>query len=105
MWAQPKAERLRRAQGALAQTPSYVLVHAQIPASKELRSEKGNKFVTVQALFGNIIVEKLVLVSLQSGYLFIQTDKTIYTPGSTGQGAGEWLHGQGQGASGGAGPH
>lgn len=80
-------------------------VTIKIPASKELRSEKGNKFVTVQAQFGNIVVEKLVLVSLQSGYLFIQTDKTIYTPGSTGQGAGEWLHGQGQGASGGAGPH
>ncbi|KAF7475562.1 Hypothetical predicted protein [Marmota monax] len=29
------------------------------------------------------MVEKVVLVSLQSGYLFIQTDKTIYTPGST----------------------
>lgn len=58
-------------------------VTIKIPASKELRSEKRNKFVTVQAQFGNIIVEKLVLVSLQSGYLFIQTDKTIYTPGST----------------------
>ncbi|KAI5223604.1 complement C3 [Manis pentadactyla] len=58
-------------------------VTIKIPASKELRSEKGNKFVTVQAAFGNTQVEKVVLVSLQSGYLFIQTDKTIYTPGST----------------------
>lgn len=40
----------------------------------------------VQAAFGNDPVEKVVLVSLQSGYLFIQTDKTIYTPGSTGKG-------------------
>ncbi|XP_032025330.1 complement C3 [Hylobates moloch] len=59
-------------------------VTIRIPANKEFKSEKGhNKFVTVQAAFGAQVVEKLVLVSLQSGYLFIQTDKTIYTPGST----------------------
>ncbi|XP_024424671.2 complement C3 [Desmodus rotundus] len=58
-------------------------VTIKIPANKELRSQKGNKFVIVQAAFGNDPVEKVVLVSLQSGYLFIQTDKTIYTPGST----------------------
>ncbi|XP_070272058.1 complement C3-like [Myotis yumanensis] len=59
-------------------------VTIKIPASKELKSQKGNKFVSVQAAFGNAPpVEKVVLVSFQSGYLFIQTDKTIYTPGST----------------------
>uniref|UniRef100_A0A8D2DWE0 Complement C3 n=1 Tax=Sciurus vulgaris TaxID=55149 RepID=A0A8D2DWE0_SCIVU len=58
-------------------------VTIKIPASKEFRSEKGHKFVTVLAIFGPTQVEKVVLVSLQSGYLFIQTDKTIYTPGST----------------------
>uniref|UniRef100_A0A8C4L456 Uncharacterized protein n=1 Tax=Equus asinus asinus TaxID=83772 RepID=A0A8C4L456_EQUAS len=49
----------------------------------ELRSAKGQSFVTVQAAFGGTTVEKVVLVGAQSGYLFIQTDKTIYTPGST----------------------
>nr|XP_035139768.2 complement C3 [Callithrix jacchus] len=59
-------------------------VTIRIPANKELKSDKGhNKFVTVQAAFGANVVENVVLVSLQSGYLFIQTDKTIYTPGST----------------------
>ncbi|XP_053075973.1 complement C3-like isoform X3 [Acinonyx jubatus] len=58
-------------------------VNIKIPASKELTSGKGKKFVTVQADFGGTVVEKVVLVSFQSGYLFIQTDKSIYTPGST----------------------
>ncbi|XP_011799019.1 PREDICTED: complement C3 [Colobus angolensis palliatus] len=59
-------------------------VTIRIPANKDFKSEKGhNKFVTVQATFGTQVVDKVVLVSLQSGYLFIQTDKTIYTPGST----------------------
>lgn len=71
----------------LQQTPDCPLACVQIPASKEFQSNKGQKYVTVVASFGATIVEKVVLVSFQSGYLFIQTDKTIYTPGST----GKWL--------------
>lgn len=85
----------------MEQTPNDLLVHSQIPASKELKSDKGHKFVIVVATFGNVQVEKVVLISLQSGYLFIQTDKTIYTPGSTRKGrggvAGEGGIGEGQG--------
>lgn len=59
-------------------------VSIKIPASKEFNSDKeGHKYVTVVANFGETVVEKAVMVSFQSGYLFIQTDKTIYTPGST----------------------
>ncbi|XP_057627122.1 complement C3-like [Chionomys nivalis] len=58
-------------------------VTIKIPASKEFQTNKGQKYVTVVASFGQTVVEKVVLVSFQSGYLFIQTDKTIYTPGST----------------------
>lgn len=53
--------------------------------------------MTVQAAFGATVVEKVVLVSPQSGYLFIQTDKTIYTPGSTGNGRGSGWRGRGPG--------
>lgn len=85
----------------MEQTPNDLLVHSQIPASKELKSDKGHKFVIVVATFGNVQMEKVVLISLQSGYLFIQTDKTIYTPGSTRKGrggvAGEGGIGEGQG--------
>uniref|UniRef100_A0A8C5LL32 Complement C3 n=1 Tax=Jaculus jaculus TaxID=51337 RepID=A0A8C5LL32_JACJA len=57
-------------------------VTIKIPAGKEFKPNK-KQFVMVQANFGATVVEKAVLISLQSGYLFIQTDKTIYTPGST----------------------
>lgn len=56
----------------------------KIPATKEFKPDKEHQYVTVAAAFeGGTTVEKVVLVSFQSGYLFIQTDKTIYTPGST----------------------
>ncbi|XP_003798046.1 complement C3 [Otolemur garnettii] len=58
-------------------------VTIKVEATREFKSGKGNKFVIIRASFGSTVVEKPVLVSLHNGYLFIQTDKTIYTPGST----------------------
>uniref|UniRef100_A0A8C0HHX6 Complement C3 n=1 Tax=Chelonoidis abingdonii TaxID=106734 RepID=A0A8C0HHX6_CHEAB len=43
----------------------------------------GHPYVVVQAKFPQQTLEKVVLVHFHSGYIFIQTDKTIYTPGST----------------------
>nr|XP_046171464.1 complement C3-like [Oncorhynchus gorbuscha] len=43
---------------------------------------KQKQYVVLQAQFPDRLLEKVVLVSFQSGYIFIQTDKTIYTPGS-----------------------
>ncbi|XP_068583426.1 complement C3-like isoform X1 [Cebidichthys violaceus] len=40
------------------------------------------QYVYLQAQFPDQLLEKVVLVSFQSGYIFIQTDKTLYTPNS-----------------------
>ncbi|XP_076135423.1 complement C3-like [Alosa pseudoharengus] len=45
--------------------------------------ESLNQYVYLQAQFPGHLLEKVVLVSFQSGYIFVQTDKTIYTPSST----------------------
>ncbi|KAK7161089.1 hypothetical protein R3I94_003924 [Phoxinus phoxinus] len=41
------------------------------------------QYVYLQAQFPSKILEKVVMVSFQSGYIFVQTDKPIYTPAST----------------------
>lgn len=43
------------------------------------------QYVYLQAQFPDRILEKVVMVSFQSGYIFIQTDKTLYTPNSKGE--------------------
>ncbi|XP_036383892.1 complement C3-like isoform X1 [Megalops cyprinoides] len=41
------------------------------------------QYICLQAKFPQRQLEKVVLLSFQSGYIFVQTDKTIYTPAST----------------------
>uniref|UniRef100_A0A8C8GJH5 Anaphylatoxin-like domain-containing protein n=1 Tax=Oncorhynchus tshawytscha TaxID=74940 RepID=A0A8C8GJH5_ONCTS len=43
----------------------------------------GSQYVNLYAQFPSHKLEKVVLVSFQTGYIFIQMDKTIYTPEST----------------------
>uniref|UniRef100_A0A3B4BKP2 Uncharacterized protein n=1 Tax=Periophthalmus magnuspinnatus TaxID=409849 RepID=A0A3B4BKP2_9GOBI len=43
---------------------------------------KVKQYVYLKAAFPGFTLEKVVLVSFQSGYMFIQTDKTLYTPES-----------------------
>uniref|UniRef100_A0AAR2KMV9 Anaphylatoxin-like domain-containing protein n=1 Tax=Pygocentrus nattereri TaxID=42514 RepID=A0AAR2KMV9_PYGNA len=62
------------------------LVAIKIPENKDIFSDDPleKEYVYLQAHFPSGVLEKVVLVSFQSGYIFIQTDKSIYTPSSTG---------------------
>ncbi|KAF1375364.1 hypothetical protein PFLUV_G00219060 [Perca fluviatilis] len=53
-----------------------------IPAGSFSKNPTMKQYVYLQAQFPDRLLEKVVLVSFQSGYIFIQTDKTLYTPNS-----------------------
>ncbi|XP_066196185.1 complement C3 isoform X2 [Sylvia atricapilla] len=52
-------------------------------SAKSLSPVRGKQFVAVTAKTDTVTLEKVLLVSLQSGHIFVQTDKPIYTPGAT----------------------
>ncbi|XP_058497124.1 complement C3-like [Solea solea] len=54
----------------------------KIPAEEFSRDPTVKQYVYLQAHFPDDLLEKVVLVSFQSGYIFIQTDKSLYTPSS-----------------------
>uniref|UniRef100_A0A8C8SJT3 Uncharacterized protein n=1 Tax=Pelusios castaneus TaxID=367368 RepID=A0A8C8SJT3_9SAUR len=56
----------------------------KVPANTMMVDSKQNQYVIVQARFPQQTLEQVVLVHFHSGYLFIQTDKMIYRPLSTG---------------------
>ncbi|XP_028443323.1 complement C3 isoform X2 [Perca flavescens] len=53
-----------------------------IPVGNFSKAPTMKQYVYLQAQFPDKVLEKVVLVSFQSGYIFIQTDKTLYTPNS-----------------------
>nr|XP_005312632.1 complement C3-like [Chrysemys picta bellii] len=55
----------------------------KVPTKDIKKDSRQNQYVVVKATFPQQTLEKVVLVHFHSGYIFIQTDKTIYTPGST----------------------
>ncbi|KAM3924919.1 venom factor-like [Leptodactylus fuscus] len=55
----------------------------KIPSKDLIKNQKTKQFVYVSVKSPVCNMEKVVLLGYQSGYVFIQTDKTIYTPGST----------------------
>ncbi|XP_069623416.1 complement C3-like [Ranitomeya imitator] len=63
---------------------NYFLGKAVIKISSRYftKTTMKKQFVTIQARTSECSLEKHVLLSFHSGYIFIQTDKPIYTPGS-----------------------
>uniref|UniRef100_A0A671NWA8 Complement C3 n=1 Tax=Sinocyclocheilus anshuiensis TaxID=1608454 RepID=A0A671NWA8_9TELE len=62
-----------------------ILTDIKIPDDQNLFSDDPleKQYVYLQAQFPSVTLEKVVLLSFQSGYIFVQTDKPIYTPAST----------------------
>ncbi|KAM4676611.1 complement C3-like isoform 2-T2 [Discoglossus pictus] len=58
------------------------VVKAMIPSKELLKDPKIKQYVYVSVRSPVCSLEKVVLLSFHSGYIFLQTDKTIYTPGS-----------------------
>ncbi|XP_044134690.1 venom factor-like [Bufo gargarizans] len=58
-------------------------VKLTIPSNNLEKYTNRKQFVYVTVKSAACSLEKVVLVNFQSGYIFIQTDKPIYTPGST----------------------
>ncbi|XP_053713324.1 complement C3-like isoform X2 [Synchiropus splendidus] len=51
-----------------------------IPAEGFSKDPNATQFVYLRAQFPDRLLERVVMVTFQAGYMFIQTDKTLYTP-------------------------
>uniref|UniRef100_A0A671NSI1 Complement C3-like n=1 Tax=Sinocyclocheilus anshuiensis TaxID=1608454 RepID=A0A671NSI1_9TELE len=62
-----------------------ILTDIKIPSDRDYFSADPleKQYVYLQAQFLSITLEQVVMLSCQSGYIFVQTDKPIYTPAST----------------------
>ncbi|XP_053572078.1 A.superbus venom factor 1-like [Bombina bombina] len=58
------------------------VVQATVPSRELLKDPKNKQYVYITVRSSACQLEKVVLLSFHSGYIFVQTDKTIYTPGS-----------------------
>lgn len=58
-------------------------VNIQIPAKHFLREPRQKQYVSVSVRSSKCNLNKVVLLSFHTGYIFVQTDKPIYNPGAT----------------------
>uniref|UniRef100_A0A667XCD2 Complement component c3a, duplicate 5 n=1 Tax=Myripristis murdjan TaxID=586833 RepID=A0A667XCD2_9TELE len=78
-----KSKRLaHKVETLTSQNNFQALSEITLPAADFDRDPTLKQYVYLQAKFPDRVLEKVVLVSFQSGYIFIQTDKTLYTPNS-----------------------
>ncbi|XP_053713564.1 complement C3-like [Synchiropus splendidus] len=56
------------------------LAAVTIPVEGFSHDPNANQFVYLQAQFPDRLLQRVVMVTFQAGYMFIQTDKTLYTP-------------------------
>ncbi|XDV16098.1 hypothetical protein PO909_015946, partial [Leuciscus waleckii] len=68
-----------------AENNYQILTDIKIPDDQDFFSDDPleKQYVYLQAQFPSHTLEKVIMVSFQSGYIFVQTDKPIYTPAST----------------------
>ncbi|KAK7906692.1 hypothetical protein WMY93_015304 [Mugilogobius chulae] len=79
----PKDNLLQSTRVELNRDNGYqALAQLQISSFYFDRDPEVKQYVYLRAAFPGHTLEKLVLVSFQAGFIFIQTDKTLYTPGS-----------------------
>ncbi|XP_072104650.1 complement C3-like [Mobula birostris] len=55
----------------------------KIPAEKLSKLSRRSQFVSLEATSNRFQLQSVILVSRQTGHIFIQTDKPIYTPSQT----------------------
>jgi hypothetical protein len=70
----------------------------QVPESLVYPAKPGQQYIIIRVAWGppsaSSFMEKMVLVIPHAGYIFIQTDKTIYTPEHSGTAPGDLAWGQ-----------
>ncbi|KAM6471227.1 venom factor-like isoform 2-T2 [Liasis olivaceus] len=64
------------------QNGMVVSAKIKIPAH-DMKNIQSRQFIYIQASSSQFILENIVRLSFEIGYIFIQTDKPIYKPGST----------------------
>ncbi|XP_059813779.1 complement C3-like [Hypanus sabinus] len=55
----------------------------KIPAEKLPKESRGNQYVSLEATSNRFRLQRVILMTRQTGHIFIQTDKPIYTPSQT----------------------